>query len=293
MEFICTQCPRQCGALRTDTAGEGFCRMPAAPKVARAALHLWEEPPISGTNGSGTVFFSGCTLRCVFCQNEEISHRDIGKIVSVPRLREICEDLITQGAHNINFVNPTHYAHVVAELLRDPLSVPVVWNSGGYELPETLKGLEGKVDIYLPDLKYLSAAPAGAYSGAADYPDFAPDAILEMARQTGKPVFDENGLLKKGTVIRHLILPGHLAEAKKVMDWVAAHFAPGEVLFSLMSQYTPFGAAKTMPGLDRALRASEARAAEEYMAALGIHGFAQEGGAAKESFIPSFDLTGV
>jgi len=293
MEFICTQCPRQCAALRTDTSGEGVCRMPALPKVARAALHPWEEPPISGTNGSGTVFFSGCALNCVFCQNEEISHRDIGKVVSLPQLRQICENLIAQGAHNINFVNPTHYAHVVGELLTEPFPVPVVWNSGGYEQAETLRKLDGKVDIYLPDLKYLSSSPARDCSGAADYPDFAPDAILEMARQTGKPVFDENGLLKKGTVIRHLILPGHLSEAKLVMDWVACHFAPGEVLFSLMSQYTPFGPAKTMPGLDRPLRPSEARAAEEYMSALGLHGFAQEGGAARESFIPSFDLTGV
>ena len=293
MEFVCTQCPRQCLALRTDTAGEGFCRMPALPVVARAALHLWEEPPISGTNGSGTVFFSGCALNCVFCQNEEISQRDVGKTVSLPRLREICEGVIAQGAHNINFVNPTHYAHVVKELLEEPFSVPVVWNSGGYEQVETLKELEGKVDIYLPDLKYLSADPSAEYSGAADYPDFAPDAILEMARQTGRPVFDENGLLKRGTVIRHLILPGRLSEAKAVMDWVAEHFAPGEVLFSLMSQYTPFGRAKTLSGLDRPLRSSETRAAEEYMLALGLHGFAQEGGAAKESFIPSFDLTGV
>ena len=267
--------------------------MPERPVVARAALHMWEEPPISGTGGSGTVFFSGCALKCVFCQNEEISQRDVGKPVTPERLRESCEALIAQGAHNINFVNPTHYAHVISKLLENPFSVPVVWNSSGYERVETLKSLEGKVDIYLPDLKYLSADLAGELSGAVDYPEFAPDAIREMARQTGRPVFDESGLLKRGTVIRHLILPGRLEESKRVMDWVAANFAPGEVLFSLMSQYTPYGKARTMPGLDRTLRRSEARAAEAYMQALGLCGFAQEGGAAKESFIPTFDLTGV
>ena len=291
--MICSLCPRRCAAPRTEEAGLGRCRMPSQPRVARAALHMWEEPPLSGTRGSGTVFFSGCPLDCLFCQNEEISHKDVGKTVTLERLREICLDLIAQGAHNLNFVNPTHYAHVLAELLAEPFPVPVVWNTGGYERVETLRALEGKVDIYLPDLKYLSPDLAKTCSGAADYPDFAPAAIREMVRQTGRPVFDENGLLKRGTVIRHLILPGHLAEAKKVMDWVADTFAPGEVLFSLMSQYTPFGRARTVPGLDRPLRASEARSAEEYMAALGLEGFAQEGGAARESFIPAFDLTGI
>jgi len=293
MEMKCSICPRQCAALRSDTEGTGLCRMPALPRVARAALHMWEEPPISGKNGSGTVFFSGCSLQCLFCQNEAISQKDTGKTVSAARLREICEDLIAQGAHNLNFVNPTHYAHVLIKLLDTPFSVPVVWNTGGYERVETLRALEGKVDIYLPDLKYLSSGLAGRFSGAEDYPAFAPDAILEMARQTGRPVFDENGLLKKGTVIRHLILPGQLSEAKSVMDWVASHFAPGEVLFSLMSQYTPYGPARSIPGLDRTLRRSEARAAEEYMAALGLQGFAHECSAAKEIVIPAFDLTGI
>ena len=291
--MTCNLCPRRCGALRTGESGEGRCRMPALPRVARAALHLWEEPPLSGTRGSGTVFFSGCCLDCLFCQNEEISHKDAGKTVTEERLRQICLGLIAQGAHNLNFVNPTHYAHVLSRLLDEPFPVPVIWNTGGYERVETLRALEGKVDVYLPDLKYLSPDLAKACSGAADYPDFAPAAIREMVRQTGRPVFDEDGLLKRGTVIRHLILPGHLAEAKKVMDWVADTFAPGEVLFSLMSQYTPFGPARAVPGLDRPLRASEARSAEAYMAALGLEGFAQEGGAAKESFIPAFDLTGI
>ena len=219
--MICNLCPRRCGALRTESSGEGYCRMPEVPVLARAALHQWEEPPISGTRGSGTVFFSGCSLGCVFCQNEKISHQDFGKAVTVERLREICEDLIAQGAHNINFVNPTHYAHVIAKLLEKPLGVPVVYNSGGYEKVETLRALEGKIDIYLPDLKYLAPDTAKRYSLAQDYPDVACAAIREMVRQTG-PVVLEDGLLKRGVVIRHLILPGQVNAAKEVMDWVSA-----------------------------------------------------------------------
>lgn len=292
-DFTCSLCPRRCRALRDAEHGGGYCRMPALPRVARAALHHWEEPPISGTQGSGTVFFSGCSLSCLFCQNRTISQEDTGKTVSLERLREICQGLIDQGAHNLNFVNPTHYAHVLARLLETPFSVPVVYNSGGYERVETLKALEGKVDIYLPDLKYLSSELAQTCSDAADYPDFVLPAIEEMVRQTGRPVFDEKGLLRRGTVIRHLILPGQTAQAKAVMDAVARRFAPGKVLFSLMSQYTPFGPAKTTPGLDRPLRQSENRVCREYMAALGLHGFTQSGEAALESFIPAFDLTGL
>ena len=183
--MICNLCPRACGALRTETEGHGVCRMPALPVVARAALHMWEEPPISGTRGAGTVFFSGCSLGCVFCQNESISHRDFGKPVTVSRLREIFFALIDQGAHNIDLVNPTHYAHAVAQALAEPLPVPVVWNSGGYDKVETLRALEGKVQIYLPDLKYVTAEYAEKYSGAADYPEAAQAAVLEMFRQTG------------------------------------------------------------------------------------------------------------
>lgn len=291
--MTCFLCPRRCGARRDEIQGFGFCRMPALPRVARAALHHWEEPPLSGTNGSGTVFFSGCSLSCLFCQNSAISQEDMGKTVSVERLREICQSLIDQGAHNLNFVNPTHYAHVLAQLLETPFSVPVVYNSGGYERVETLRALEGKVDIYLPDLKYLSPALAQTCSNAEDYPDYATAAIEEMVRQTGRPVLDEHGLLQRGTVIRHLILPGQTAQAKAVMDWVAQRFPKGEVLFSLMSQYTPFGHAKDTPGLNRPLRPSESRVCQAYMQALGLEGFAQSGEAAQESFIPAFDLTGL
>ena len=292
--MICRICPRNCGALRTESEGRGRCRMPSAPVLARAALHMWEEPPISGSRGSGTIFFSGCSLGCVFCQNEKISHQDFGKPVSPARLGEICDELIAQGAHNINFVNPTHYAHVVRSLLEDhPLPVPAVWNSGGYDKVETLKGLEGKIDIYLPDLKYLDPAAAGRYSAAADYPETARAAVREMVRQTGPCQFGEDGLLKRGVIIRHLILPGQVNQAKAVMDWVAGEFEPGTVLFSLMSQYTPWGDLSSCPEIDRRLRPGEMRAAREYMENLGLSGFTQDRTSAKEEYTPPFDLTGV
>lgn len=292
--MVCNLCPRMCGAVRTADRGEGYCRMPEVPVLARAALHHWEEPPISGTRGSGTIFFSGCSLGCVFCQNEEISHQDRGRAVTPERLGEICDELVEQGAHNINFVTPTHYAHVVTKLLEDhPVSVPVVWNCGGYERVETLRLLEGKVQIYLPDLKYLNGDTAQRYSAAADYPQVATAAIKEMARQVGPCEMDGQGVLKKGVIIRHLLLPGQLDGAKEVMDWVAGEFAPDTVLFSLMSQYTPWGRAKEFPEIDRRLRGSEIRAAQRYMDALGLDGFVQDSESAKREYTPEFDLTGI
>ena len=292
--MICRQCPRACGAERTPERGLGLCRMPQAPVVARAALHLWEEPPISGERGSGTIFFSGCSLGCVFCQNERISHQDFGKPITLERLGQICDELIAQGAHNINFVNPTHYAHVVSALLdAHPLPVPVVWNTGGYDSVDTLRFLEGKVDIYLPDLKYLDGATAGRYSAAPDYPQRATQAIREMVRQTGPYELDERGLMRRGVIIRHLILPGQVHQAKAVMDWVAESFPPNTVLFSLMSQYTPWGDLSACPEVNRRLRPGEIRSAQEYMANLGLEGFTQERTSAKEEYTPPFDLTGV
>ena len=292
--MICNLCPRRCGALRDETRGLGRCRMPSVPVAARAALHHWEEPPISGSRGSGTIFFSGCSLGCVFCQNQEISHRDFGKAVSLERLVQICDELIAQGAHNINFVNPTHFAHAVRALLtRHPLPVPVVWNSGGYDRVETLRALKGLVDVYLPDLKYLDPDTAGRYSAAPDYPEAAAAAIREMVRQTGPCQFDGDGLLRQGTVIRHLILPGQVGQAKAVMDWVAREFPRGTVLFSLMSQYTPWGDLSACPELDRRLRPGEMRAAREYMENLGLDGFTQERTSAREEYTPPFDLTGI
>lgn len=291
--MLCTQCPRRCGAERLPDASAGVCAMPETAVVARAALHFWEEPPISGTRGAGTVFFSGCNLRCVFCQNSSISQDGFGKAVSGSRLREIFHELIARGAHNIDLVTPTHFAHVLRDALAEPLSVPVVWNTGGYESVETLKSLEGKVQIYLPDLKYLDRSRARRYSAAPDYPEVATAAIREMFRQTGPCVFDEEGILQRGVLIRHLLLPGGVNEAKAVMDWVASEFPRGSVWFSLMSQYVPLGRAGEYPEIDRRLRKSEIRSAQEYMAALELPGYTQDIEAASGDYVPNFDLTGV
>lgn len=290
----CSLCPRRCGAPRDETHGEGFCRMPSLPVCARAALHLWEEPCISGKNGAGTVFFSGCTLGCVFCQNTPISRENFGRTMTEDELYAAFQRLAGQGASCIELVTPTQFTHVLARVLERPVpgGLPVVWNSGGYERPDVLKALEGKVDVYLPDLKYVTPSIAEKYSGAADYPEAAKAAILEMVRQRG-PVRLEDGLLKSGVLIRHLILPGQVNEAKRVMDWVAERFPPGTVLFSLMAQYTPAGALDGFPELRRPLRPSELRAARDYMENLGLSGYVQELSASGEGFIPAFDLTGL
>lgn len=291
--MICRQCPRACGAERTQALSGGVCAMPELPVVARAALHFWEEPPISGTRGAGTVFFSGCNLRCVFCQNSVISQEGFGRPVTVERLGEIFRELIAQGAHNIDLVTPDHFAHAVAQALEPPLPVPVVWNTGAYCSVETLRALEGKVQVYLPDLKYLDPQRAERYSAAPDYPQVAVAAIREMYRQVGPCVFDADGLLRRGVLIRHLLLPGGLREAKAVMDFVAAEFPRGSVCFSLMSQYVPLGRAEEYPEIFRKPRPSEIRSAGEYMAALGLAGFTQEAASASGEYVPQFDLTGV
>ncbi len=269
----------------------GFCSLPETPLVARAMLHHWEEPCISGTRGSGAIFFSGCVLGCVFCQNGKISWERFGKPVTAVRLREVMEELIAQGAHNINLVSPTPFTPAIREVLEKPLPVPVVWNTGGYERVETLRTLEGKVQIWLPDLKYADVALAKRYSGAGDYFAAASAAIREMHRQSGDYVL-EDGLLRRGVVIRHLLLPGGLNNAKGVMDWVAETFRPGQVLFSLMSQYTPQPGAQGL--LARRVTAGEYRAALAYMENLGItDGYRQDSSSAREEYTPDFDLSGV
>ena len=292
--MICNLCPRRCRALRDEAHGEGFCGMPSAAVCARAALHFWEEPCISGKTGAGTVFFSGCTLGCVFCQNRSISRENFGKIMTEDELYAAFQRLADQGAACIELVTPTQFTHVLAKVLERPApnGLPVVWNSGGYERADVLKTLEGRVDVYLPDLKYVTPSIAERYSGAADYPEAAKAAIWEMVRQRG-PARLENGLLKSGVLIRHLILPGQVSEAKRVMDWVAERFPPGAVLFSLMAQYTPVGELEGVPELRRPLRASELRAAKTYMENLGLMGYVQELEAVGEGFIPAFDLTGL
>ena len=289
--MICELCPRRCGAERTETVSGGVCRMPAAPVIARAALHRWEEPVISGSRGSGTVFFSGCNLRCSFCQNGDISHGGFGKTVTVERLREIFQELIAQGAHNINLVTPTHFTPWILEALEPQPTVPVVWNCGGYERTETLELLRGKVQIYLPDFKYMDANLARDLSGAADYPEVALTAIRAMADQTG-PCVIRNGIMERGVIIRHLVLPGQLDNTRRVIDAVAEHFRSGEVLFSLMSQYTPQPGAQGL--LARHVTRAEYRAATEYMINCGLtEGFTQERTSAREEYTPPFDLSGV
>ena len=287
--MICRICPRNCAVERSETPG--YCGMPEGLRIARAALHHWEEPVISGVNGSGTVFFSGCNLRCVFCQNHDISADGFGQEISTERLREIFEDLIAQGAHNINLVTPTHMLPWILPALTPTLSVPVVYNCGGYEKAETLRTLEGKVQIYLPDMKYAIPELAGTLSGASDYFEVAAAAIREMYRQTGDYVLAD-GLLKRGVVIRHLVLPGQLENTRRVIDWVAETFRPGQVLFSLMAQYTPQIGAEGV--LARHVTKAEYRAAAEYMENCGIvDGFTQERTSAREEYTPPFDLTGV
>ena len=278
-------------ARRDAQAGEGFCGLPATPVVARAGLHFWEEPCVSGARGSGAVFFSGCVLRCVYCQNHAISHENFGKPVSVERLREIFWELIGQGAHNINLVSPTPFAPAIREALAEPLPVPVVWNTGGYERVETLRSLEGKVQVWLPDLKYVDSGLSRDLSGAADYFGAASAAIREMVRQTGDYVL-EDGLLKRGVLIRHLMLPGRLENTKAVLDWVAETFRPGQVLLSLMAQYTPQPGAEGL--LSRRVTGAEYRAALRYMENLGItDGYCQDAASARAEYTPDFDLTGV
>lgn len=289
--MICNLCPRRCNAERTENYGGGFCQMPTTLHIARAALHHWEEPVISGTQGSGAVFFSGCALRCVFCQNHEISAHCFGEAVSVERLREIYAELIAQGAHNINLVTASHFAPWVVQSLSPALPVPVVWNCGGYESAEILSMLAGKVQVYLPDLKYADNALAAKLSAAPDYFEVATAAIEEMYRQVGDCVIEDD-ILQRGVVIRHLVLPGQLDNTRRVLDWVSQTFSSGQVLVSLMSQYTPQPNAEGL--LARRVRASEYRAAAQYMENCGIvDGFLQERTAAKEEYTPPFDLTGV
>ena len=289
--YVCSACPRGCNALRGET-GAGFCRMGADPVIARAAPHYDEEPVISGTRGSGTVFFSGCALRCRFCQNYPISHNGFGRAVSVQRLRNIYFELIGQGVHNINLVNPTHFSEAIYESLEGGLPVPVVWNSGGYEKVETLRRFEGRVQVYLPDLKYVDPRLSGRYSAARDYFDFAGPALKEMLRQTGPVTLDGDGLIRRGTIVRHLILPGCIEDSMAVLDWIAAEL-PGAWV-SLMAQYLPFGDVSGVDALDRRLTQAEYDAVVDHLLALGLEeGFVQELSSSDEKYIPAFDLTGV
>ena len=294
----CTDCVRKCGVNRPDTLnGEGtfgFCGCPRNPVVARAMLHRWEEPCISGKNGSGAVFFSGCNLRCVFCQNYEISSRVQGKEITVARLREIYRELIAQGAHNINLVTPGHYTEAILASLDQPLPVPVVYNSNGYDSLASLRKLNGKIQIYLPDLKYADNSLAARYSHAPDYFETATAAIDEMFRQTGPYEMDPDGMLKHGVSVRHLILPGQVENSLRVIDHIAHRFKPGDILFSLMRQYVPHGRIEAFPELNRRVSDEEYEQVEQYLFDSPIEdGFVQEEESASEEFIPAFDNSGV
>ena len=285
MDYVnCALCPRQCGVDRV--AGQrGFCGAPAGARVAKAMLHKWEEPVLAGNGGSGAIFFGGCTLGCAYCQNRAISGAPVGKTMDSNELRALMEDLIAQGAENIDLVTPTHYLPTILPALEPKLPVPVVYNCGGYERVETLRALEGKVDIYLPDLKYADSVLGQRLSGAADYFKVAAAAIREMVRQVGAPKWDGEKI-KSGVIVRHLILPGYVENSLKALDWLGETFAPGEILVSLMRQYTP------MPGLsaplDRTVTEEEYQAVLSWMMLNDLEGFTQEADAADAGFIPDF-----
>ena len=288
----CTLCPRRCGVDRTR--GQlGFCKMPGQVHAARAGVHYWEEPVISGSFGSGAVFFSGCTLKCAFCQNYDISQENFGKPMTSAELRAAFERLIDEGVQNVNLVTPTHFLPDILPALEPKLPVPVVYNCGGYESVETLRQLEGKIDVYLPDFKYSDNALAKKLSSAPDYFETASAAILEMYRQVGKPVLEDDEM-KRGVLVRHLVLPGCVDNSLGVLDWVAEHFRSGDVLFSLMSQYVPMGRAVEMPPFDRRITELEYDSVLSYMMLLGIEdGYTQDFSSAERGYTPSFDLTGL
>ncbi len=295
----CNLCPRECMVNRRN--GQiGFCRMDDQIFLARAALHMWEEPCISGQHGSGTVFFSGCNLRCVYCQNFEISSGKRGKQVSVERLSEIFLELQKKGAANINLVTPDHYVEKAAKAVlmarRDGLAVPVVYNGSGYEKREVIKNLQGIVDIFLTDFKYIDGEISQRYSGAADYPEIAKEALAEMVKITGEPVFDEDGMMQSGVIVRHLLLPGHKKNAKDVIRYVYEAYGD-KIYISLLNQYTPFEQLKgnaEFGELGRKVTRREYEAVVDFAILLGVtNAFIQEGDTAKDSFIPEFNYEGI
>ena len=290
---LCNLCPRSCNIDRNTRFG--FCQVPNTPMIARAAPHFGEEPCITGTRGSGTVFFAGCNLRCVFCQNHEISRGKAGSPVTIERLRDIFLELQDLGVHNINLVTGTHYAHAIARALElAKLTIPVAWNSSGYDSVETLRMLEGKVQIYMPDFKYSDPVLAKTYSAAPDYPTVASAAIAEMYRQTGPYRMDSEGILQQGVLVRHLILPNRPMNTKGVIDRLSTLLSKGSFLFSLMSQYTPMPNLDQYPELQQTVSPALADFCYGYMLKKGIEdGYYQDPSSATEEMIPDFDLTGV
>lgn len=295
MKNECSLCPRMCRTDRDVTTG--YCGVKNTLRVARAALHFWEEPCISGEEGSGAVFFTGCNLRCVFCQNYHIARAEQGKEITTERLAEIFLELQEQKANNINLVTGTHYVPQIVEALQSAkkqgLQIPVVYNCGGYERTETLQLLEGLVDIYLPDFKYMDSQRAGKYSHAKGYPEVAKAALAEMVRQQPEAVFDERGLMKQGIIVRHLMLPGGIKDSKEVVRYLYETYGD-RIYMSLMNQYTPLAHVETYPEINRKLKKFEYDRLVDYAIALGVeNAFIQEGETAEESFIPAFTGEGV
>ena len=287
----CRLCPRACGVNRT-AGNVGYCKAGEEIKIARAALHYWEEPPISGKNGSGTVFFSYCNMGCVFCQNYGISHEHHGRTVTEGELAEIFIDLQKSGANNINLVTPTHYVPQIKSALitakKNGLTVPIVYNCGGYESVEALKTLDGLVDIYMPDMKYYSDKYALKYSNAPGYFGYACEAIEEMYRQTGKNTFDENGLMKSGVLVRHMLMPGMLFDSKKILDYLYGKYGDN-IYIGIMNQYTPMPNAEKFPEINRRVDKRYYETLVDYAGKIGItNAFVQSGEAIGESFIPEF-----
>ena len=291
----CRLCPRNCRVNRKERTG--FCGEKDGIRCARAALHYWEEPCISGTRGSGAVFFSGCSLKCCYCQNYQISQEGLGKEISPEKLARIFLDLQEQGAHNINLVTGTHFLPGILtalDLARPILSIPVVYNCGGYEKPEVIRLLDGYVDIYLPDLKYFDPELSARYSGARDYFAQASQAVSAMISQTGSPVFDEDGIMQKGVIIRHMVLPGSRKDSISILRWIREHLPEEGFLLSLLSQYTPFYKSCEYPQINRRLTTYEYDKVLEEAISLGLtRGFMQEKSSAKEEYTPPFDLEGL
>lgn len=288
----CILCPRECGVNRYEK--NGACKVGAMVKVSRAALHMWEEPCISGTEGSGTIFFSGCNMGCVYCQNIAISTGKRGKEVFIDELVDMMLDLMGQGANNINLVTPSHYVPSIVPAIKlaksKGMNLPIVYNTSAYEKVETLKLLEGLIDIYLPDFKYLDSESGKKYSYTPDYPEVAKKAIAEMVRQVPKVEFDEKGIMQKGVIVRHLLLPGHLQEAKHIVGYL--HEAYGDQIYiSLMSQYTPMSDFEKYPNLNEKVKKRNYDKLIDYAVSIGVEqAFIQEGDVASESFIPEFDM---
>lgn len=289
--MICNACPRGCNVDREVSLG--YCKSPEKFKLARASLHYWEEPCISGKNGSGAIFFSGCNLGCVFCQNYEISHGCKGVEVSDDKLIDIMKRLVDEGANNINFVNPTHYSLQLLRVLEKyKPPVPIVYNTSGYDSVETLKMLDGAVDIYLPDFKYIRPEKALKYSKAEDYPQVAEEALAEMKRQVSEDVFDENGIMQRGMIIRHLVLPSNTNSSISALDYLAENF--GDTYISVMAQYVPYGDLTEYKEINRPLTQREYDKVVNHIFDLGLQKiFVQELEAASDEFIPDFDFTGV